>query len=72
MSTAELKHALLRAIDQLPEARLEQLLESIKQEKDTNEEEKNMGKLRFGALKGGLVYMSPDFDEPLEDFKDYR
>lgn len=26
---------------------------------------------RFGALKGMVSYMSPDFDEPLEDFKDY-
>lgn len=26
---------------------------------------------RFGALKGVVTYMSPDFDEPLEDFKDY-
>ena len=25
---------------------------------------------RFGCAKG-QIYMSPDFDEPLEDFKDY-
>lgn len=24
----------------------------------------------FGCAKG-LIYMSPDFDEPLDDFKDY-
>lgn len=25
----------------------------------------------WGALKGNVIYMAPDFDEPLEDFKDY-
>jgi hypothetical protein len=25
----------------------------------------------FGCMKGGIVYMSADFDEPLDDFKDY-
>jgi hypothetical protein len=25
----------------------------------------------FGGLKGLVVYISDDFDEPLEDFKDY-
>jgi mRNA-degrading endonuclease RelE of RelBE toxin-antitoxin system len=24
-----------------------------------------------GAMKGFLIYMAPDFDEPLEDFKEY-
>ena len=27
-------------------------------------------KPKFGCAKG-QIYMSPDFDEPLEDFKDY-
>ncbi len=27
-------------------------------------------KPQFGALKG-MIVMSPDFDEPLEDFKEY-
>jgi hypothetical protein len=26
---------------------------------------------RPGALKGTLLYMAPDFDAPLEDFKEY-
>lgn len=25
----------------------------------------------FGSGKGSVLYMAPDFDEPLEDFKDY-
>ena len=29
------------------------------------------GPRKFGASKGSLIYMAPDFNEPLEDFKDY-
>ena len=25
----------------------------------------------FGTMKGGIVYMADDFDEPLEDLNDY-
>jgi hypothetical protein len=32
-------------------------------------ENKNIRK--FGILKNGIKYMATDFDEPLEDFKDY-
>ena len=28
-------------------------------------------KRKFGSMKGIVTYMSPDFDEPLEDFKEY-
>ncbi len=27
---------------------------------------------KFGASKGCLLYMAPDFNEPIEDFKDYQ
>jgi antitoxin (DNA-binding transcriptional repressor) of toxin-antitoxin stability system len=26
---------------------------------------------RLGTLKGTVLYMAPDFDAPLEDFKEY-
>jgi hypothetical protein len=26
---------------------------------------------QFGIAKGAILYMSPDFDAPLEDFKEY-
>lgn len=26
---------------------------------------------RFGSGRGSVIYMAPDFDEPLEDFKEY-
>ncbi len=28
-------------------------------------------KLEFGFAKGQVLYMAPDFNEPLEDLKDY-
>jgi hypothetical protein len=28
-------------------------------------------KLEFGAMKGLIIHMADDFNEPLEDFKDY-
>jgi antitoxin (DNA-binding transcriptional repressor) of toxin-antitoxin stability system len=27
---------------------------------------------RLGTLKGTVLYMAPDFDAPLDDFKEYR
>ena len=30
------------------------------------------GSRKFGASKGCLLYMAPDFNEPIEDFKDYQ
>jgi len=33
---------------------------------------KNVTKKREAGLAKGLIEMSDDFDEPLDDFKDYR
>jgi prevent-host-death family protein len=33
--------------------------------------EKKRPRAKFGSGKGFLLYMAPDFDAPLEDFKDY-
>ena len=66
MSVAEMKLALIRAIDQMPPERLEELLKQVKGEPSIKVRPRQLG-----ALKGGVLYMAPDFDEPLEDFKDY-
>lgn len=29
------------------------------------------GKRRLGTMKGSVIYMAPDFDAPLEDFREY-
>ena len=34
-------------------------------------EETPRKKRQFGFRKGALKYMAPDFNEPLDDFKDY-
>lgn len=68
MSTAELKLALIREIDKLPAGRLIWLLGFVRRNVPLEEPRK---KRRLGALKGTLLYMSPDFDEPLDDFQDH-
>ena len=42
-------------------------VEFLKQKKKTKV---NLKQRQLGAAKG-LIKMTPDFDEPLEDFKDY-
>jgi hypothetical protein len=38
--------------------------------KTKNKKEKTVTERKFGCAKG-LIEMSPDFEEPLDDFKDY-
>jgi antitoxin (DNA-binding transcriptional repressor) of toxin-antitoxin stability system len=37
----------------------------------TGTEEKPAPQRRLGTLKGTVLYMAPDFDAPLDDFKEY-
>ncbi len=69
MSTAELKLQLIRQIDQLPPQRLLDALKFLRSLSDSPKKLKY--NRRIGTLKGTLLYMAPDFDEPLEDFQDY-
>jgi len=48
---------------------IDYLLEKTKK-KNKNSESRNQSKKAFGSLKG-KISISDDFDEPLEDFKDY-
>jgi hypothetical protein len=68
MSVAELKLELIRAIDRMTEAEIIQLLRQVSHKERVSPP---APRLRFGALKGSLIYMAPDFDAPLEDFKEY-
>ena len=76
MSTTEL----IDLIKQLPEDKkkeVETLVYALASESNieilhsntTNEDSKK--RMMFGDLKGFVNYISDDFDEPLEDFKDY-
>jgi hypothetical protein len=66
MSTS-LLHA---KIDKIPPDKLEEVndfLDFIIQKAQKKEKPKPV----FGSGKGLITYMADDFDEPLEDFKDY-
>ena len=69
MSTAEIYIQL----EQLSEERKQSVSDFIsfllKQEAEKNER-KEKPKPVFGSMKG-MFKMAPDFDEPLEEFKDY-
>ena len=71
MSVAEMKLALIRAIDQMPPERLEELLKQVRRNTTEPEAVPPQQQPRFGALEGVVFFMAPDFDEPLQDFKDY-
>ncbi len=60
---------LLTLVRQLSEAKKKQLQAEL--EKSLNQPSENQESLRpFGVLKG-KVWMADDFDEPLDDFKEY-
>lgn len=60
-------------------AKLVELPDELKKEANdfveflkTKVSDKNVPKKRKAGLAKGLIEMSDDFDEPLEDFKDYQ
>ena len=65
--------SLILEIHQLPERLKQEVMHFIaflKKENVSQPEEPKAGKRVFGCSKG-KYQLSPDFDEPLEDFKDY-
>lgn len=70
MSVAELKLKLYRRIDNMDETKLQKLDVMVEEmEQLTNPKPKTRGIV--GSMKGFVTYISDDFNEPLEDFKDY-
>lgn len=59
----------LKLVNQLPVEDREKLKEEI--EKSLINMKTNKKGRVFGLLKGQKFWMSEDFDEPLEDFKEY-
>lgn len=59
---------LSKKISLLPEDKIQQLNKYV--EKLLQEAKISKPKAKFGSAKGKL-WMAEDFDEPLEDFKDY-
>lgn len=68
MITAELIEKLEKLSPEL-QSKVEETIDQLLIEK--NSQNNNEIKSGFGGLKGFVVYMADDFDEPLEDFKDY-
>ncbi len=68
MSVAEMKLELIRAIERMTEVEIAQLLSQLSHHEKPVPS--GISRLRFGALKGVLLYMSPDFDKPMEDVKE--
>ena len=64
---------LMEKINNLPPAyrqEVEDFVDFIREKKLTRNGANENKPRQFGLLKGKM-WMSPDFDEPLEDFKDY-
>ncbi len=71
MNPAEVKIDLIKQISSLPEASLLELQEIIKKFVSQQEESKKKKKRQFGSMKGLVTYMAPDFNAPLDEFKEY-
>ncbi len=75
MNVAETKLTLFRNIDNLPESLLMELRTLVDDFLAKKQKPASMPTERkprqFGCMKGTVLYMAPDFDEPLEDFKEY-
>ncbi len=75
MNTSDLKIQLFRLMDSLPEKQLSELyqfvVDFVKKKSPSETLETPCKERKAGSMKGAVLYMAEDFDEPLEDFKDY-
>lgn len=65
---------LIEKIDQLPDGdkkRLEKIVDTLLKEAKEHLNSGEKKERQFGGLKGAFGELPDDFDEPLEDFKDY-
>jgi hypothetical protein len=65
--------ALLNKLSSLPEqmkAEVNDFIDFLAEKARKQKAVENKPKAKFGSAKG-MFKMAPDFDEPLEDFKDY-
>ncbi len=72
MTTLELKTRMQKRIERLDDTQLKRLHHIFEEEFAGEIREKDKIKERkLGTMPGLIKYMAPDFDEPLEDFKEY-
>ena len=61
---------LFNNIDLLPQPKQAEIMDYIKEILSQENNHADINKPVFGSAKG-RIYMSPDFDEPLEEFAEY-
>lgn len=66
MQAAELKIHLVKEIAELPDDQFMKVYDELMKLLHPT-----LRKPRFGSAKGLVSFMSDDFDEPLDDFKEY-
>ena len=73
MKVIELKSEMHERIEQLTEEQLKRLQVIVDQEfkDDSNKKVRLKQRNLFGSMPGLVKYMADDFNEPLDDFKDY-
>lgn len=71
MTTLDLKNRLQKRINYLDDNQLERLRDIFEKEFPESTRQNKGGGRKLGTMPGLIKYMAPDFDEPLEDFKDY-
>ena len=73
MTTLEKRTELLTGIQHMSEAELDKLYQVMEKDFPTilASSHKPLTERPIGSMKGMLVSMSDDFNEPLEDFADY-
>ncbi len=62
----------LKAIQHLPDEELAKVKTAIEQIQQRTEVPDPTGQRQFGTMKGLVKYMAPDFDDEMEDFKEYH
>jgi hypothetical protein len=67
------KEAILESVQSLPdEFTLTELLDKLSTPKKQTAHQSEIKKIpQFGSMKGLVIYMAPDFNEPLGEFKEY-
>lgn len=72
MNDSDVKLLLFREIDKLPAELLLELKDIVlKISTSSKQGSAKKTKRQFGSMKDLVVYMAPDFNAPLDDFKDY-
>lgn len=72
MNTSDVKLLLFREIDKLPAELLLELKELVQKiAASSKQAPTKKNKRQFGSMKGLVIYMAPDFNAPLDEFKDY-